>query len=219
MANQDAKSNCPDFAARGSALSVAVLPRRHAICGIGFRWGPKINVIGITYRCAPARATRSFPAQDAGATSFRERWPSAGPMTVGPALMKSLCRGHVFRLASLWLLAHPYCGAHRDHQGRVMLFDPRHGQYLGTLEASFDARAPDAGTHVRGDGAERAGASLRMTGGNTPDQSADRSRACVDAVLALIALDLPQWKLRRSCTRMASGIARSSQPQLPIGTR
>ena len=76
---------------------------------------------------------------------------------------------------------------------------------------------PDAGTHVRGD--------AQACGCFAPHEEAAtrgisrliEAGACVDAVLALIALELPQWKLRRVLYEDGEWhCSLSSQPQLPI---
>ena len=83
-----------------------------------------------------------------------------------------------------------------------MLFDPKYGQYLGTLEAELRrARGltPELMSEVM----------TQACGCFAPhEQAAIRgisrlieAGACVDAVLAMIALELPQWKLRRGPVR------------------
>jgi hypothetical protein len=99
-----------------------------------------------------------------------------------------------------------------------MLFDPKHGQYLGTLEAELRrARGltPELMSEVM----------AQACGCFAPHEEAStrgirrliEAGACVDAVLTLIALELPQWKLRRVLYEDGEWhCSLSSQPQLPI---
>jgi hypothetical protein len=99
-----------------------------------------------------------------------------------------------------------------------MLFDPKHGQYLGKLEAELrraQGLTPELMSEVM----------TQACGCFAPhEQAAIRgisrlieAGACVDAVLAMIALELPQWKLRRVLYEDGEWhCSLSSQPQLPI---
>src|SRR3954465_7440600 len=91
-----------------------------------------------------------------------------------------------------------------------MLFDPKHGQYLGTLEAELRrARSltPELMSEVMAQACGRfAPHEEAATRGITRLIEAG---ACVDAVLALIASELPQWTLRRVLYEDGDGIARS----------
>ena len=99
-----------------------------------------------------------------------------------------------------------------------MLFDPKHGQYLGTLEAELrrargltpelmsEVMAQACGCFAPHEQAAIRGISRLIEAG-----------ACVDAVLALIALELPQWKLRRVLYENGEWhCSLSRQTQLPI---
>jgi hypothetical protein len=99
-----------------------------------------------------------------------------------------------------------------------MLFDPKHGQYLGKLEAELrralgltpelmsEVMAQACGCFAPHEQAAIRGISRLIEAG-----------ACVDAVLALIASELPQWKLRRVLYEDGEWhCSLSSQPQLPI---
>src|SRR3954451_3408355 len=100
-----------------------------------------------------------------------------------------------------------------------MLFDPKRGQYLGTLEAELRrARGltPELMSEVM----------AQACGYFAPhEQAATRgitrlieAGACVDAVLALIALARPQWELRRVLYEDGEWhCSLSRQPQLQIG--
>src|SRR6476469_6184118 len=99
-----------------------------------------------------------------------------------------------------------------------MLFDPKHGQYLGTLEAEL-RRAPDLTPELMSE------VMARTCGRFAPHEEAATRRirrltetgACLDAVLALIALELPQWTLRRALYEDGERqCSLSRQPQLPI---
>jgi hypothetical protein len=100
-----------------------------------------------------------------------------------------------------------------------MLFDPKHEQYLGRLEAELHrARAltPELMSDVIAEGcirfAPHAGPAKldieRLIGAG----------AWTDAALALIAFELPQWKLRRILYEDGEWhCSLSKQPQLPMG--
>jgi hypothetical protein len=99
-----------------------------------------------------------------------------------------------------------------------MLFDPKHGQYLGTLEAEL-RRAPDLTPELMSE------VMARTCGRFAPHEEAATRRirwltetgACLDAVLALIALELPQWTLRRALYEDGEWqCSLSRQPRLPI---
>src|SRR6476620_7201116 len=99
-----------------------------------------------------------------------------------------------------------------------MLFDPKHGQYLGTLEAELrraQALTPGLMSEVM----------AQACGCFAPHEAAAargirrliEAGACVDAVLALIALERPQWTLRRVLYEDGEWhCSLSRQPQVPI---
>jgi hypothetical protein len=99
-----------------------------------------------------------------------------------------------------------------------MLFDAKHGQYLGRLEAQLrhaQVLTPDLMSEVV----------AQACGRFAPHKEAATGRierligagAWTDAALALIALELPQWKLRRLlCEDGEWHCALSRRPQLPI---
>jgi hypothetical protein len=100
-----------------------------------------------------------------------------------------------------------------------MLFDPKHEQYLGRLEAELRrARSltPELMSDVIAEGCARfaphAGpAKLKI-------ERLIGVRAWTDAALALIAFELPQWKLRRILYEDGGWhCSLSRQPQLPMG--
>ena len=100
-----------------------------------------------------------------------------------------------------------------------MLFDPKHEQYLGRLEAELRrARSltPELMSDVIAEGCARfaphAGpAKLKI-------ERLIGVRAWTDAALALIAFELPQWKLRRILYEDGEWhCSLSRQPQLQMG--
>jgi hypothetical protein len=99
-----------------------------------------------------------------------------------------------------------------------MLFDPKHGQYLGTLEADLRrARAltPELMSEVMAQTCERF--ALHAEVATRGIRLLIETGACIDAVLALIALELPQWTLRRALYEDGEWhCSLSRQPQLPI---
>jgi hypothetical protein len=107
----------------------------------------------------------------------------------------------------------------KQPQRCVMLFDPIHEQHLGMLEAQLrraQALTPElmfeviAQTCVRFAACETA-AKARI------DRLIE-SGAWTDAALALVELELPQWKLRRIvCEDGEWHCGLSRQPQLPLG--
>lgn len=135
--------------------------------------------------------------------------------------MKSLYRGHFVHLASLWRLAHLFdetahqVAAVRDN---VMLFDPRHGRTLGGLEERLrraDALTPDLMFDIIVESCTRFAA-------QSPATRARINRliecgAWTDAVLTLIELELPQWKLRRVIYEDGEWLCSlSTEPRLPL---
>src|SRR3954454_21625478 len=99
-----------------------------------------------------------------------------------------------------------------------MLFDPKYGQYLGTLEADLrrargltpelmsEVMAQVCGCFVPHEEAATRGIRRLIEAG-----------AYVDAVLTLIALELPQWKLRRVLYEDGERhCSLSDHPKLPI---
>ncbi len=100
-----------------------------------------------------------------------------------------------------------------------MLFDPKPEQYLGRLEARLrraQAPAPELISDVIAEAcvcfAARGGAArLRI-------HRLIESGAWTDAALALLELELPQWKLRRIVYEDGEWhCSLSRQPQLPLG--
>src|ERR1700704_6539482 len=107
----------------------------------------------------------------------------------------------------------------RDHLRRVMLFDPKQEQYLGRLEAQLrraQALTPELISDVLAEGCVRF-----ATRGSAAKFRIDRlieSGAWTDAALALVELELPQWKLRRMLYEDGEWhCTLSKRPQLPIG--
>ena len=100
-----------------------------------------------------------------------------------------------------------------------MLFDPKHEQYLGRLEAELHrARAltPELMSDVITDGC------IRFARHEGPAKlKIERligAGAWTDAALALIAFELPQWTLRRILYEDGEWhCSLSRQPQLPMG--
>jgi hypothetical protein len=100
-----------------------------------------------------------------------------------------------------------------------MLFDPKHEQYLGRLEAELHrARAltPELMSDVIAEGC------IRFAPHEGPAKlkigRLIGAGAWTDAALALIAFELPQWKLRRILYEDGEWhCALSKQPQLPMG--
>lgn len=100
-----------------------------------------------------------------------------------------------------------------------MLFDPKQEQYLGRLEAQLrraQALTPELMSDVLAE------ACIRFaTRGSAAKFRIHRlivSGAWTDAALALVELELPQWKLRRMLYEDSEWhCSLSKQPQLPIG--
>ena len=100
-----------------------------------------------------------------------------------------------------------------------MLFDPKSEQYLGRLEARLrHAQAPTA--ELISDVIAEACVCFAARGG-AAKWRIDRlieSGAWTDAALALVELELPQWKLRRIVYEDGEWhCSLSRQPQLPLG--
>jgi hypothetical protein len=100
-----------------------------------------------------------------------------------------------------------------------MLFDPKHGQYLGRLEAQLrcvQALTPDLMLDVLAEACPRF-----ATRGSAVKLRIHRlieSGAWTDAALVLVELELPQWKLRRILYEDGEWhCSLSRQPQLPMG--
>jgi hypothetical protein len=136
--------------------------------------------------------------------------------------MKSLYRRRFFRLASLWHFAHfsetiPHSG--RSHLRRVMLFAPKHEEQLGRLEEQLRcARAITSQlmSDVIGQACTRFPAHSRTVKAKV--NRLIESGAWTDATLALVELELPQWKLRRIIYEDGEWLCSlSRQPQLPLG--
>ena len=100
-----------------------------------------------------------------------------------------------------------------------MLFDPRHEQHLGKLEAQLRrAQAPTA--ELISDVIAEACVCFAARGGAAKLRihRLIESGAWTDAALALLELELPQWKLRRIVYEDGEWhCALSRQPQLPLG--
>jgi hypothetical protein len=99
-----------------------------------------------------------------------------------------------------------------------MLFNPKHEQYLGRLEIDI-RRARTPTPELMSD--VTAQACVRFTTHKGPAEVAIErligAGAWADAALALIAFELPQWKLRRLLYEDGEWhCALSRQPQLPI---
>ena len=99
-----------------------------------------------------------------------------------------------------------------------MLFDPKHGQYLGRLEAQLrraQILTPELMTEVIAQACGRVA---------PPEEAATRrikrlieAGAWTEAALALIGLELPRWKLRRLLYEDGEWhCSLTRHPQLPI---
>jgi hypothetical protein len=99
-----------------------------------------------------------------------------------------------------------------------MLFDPRHEQHLGKLEAQLRrAQAPTA--ELISDVIAEACVCFAARGGAAKLRihRLIESGAWTDAALALLELELPQWKLRRIVYEDGEWhCALSRHPQLPL---
>ena len=136
--------------------------------------------------------------------------------------MKSLYRKRFFHLASSWHFAHlSEKAAHsaRGHSRCVMLFDPKHEEHVGRLEDGLrhaNALAPDLMSDVIAQACTRFAAH-----GATAKAKVNRLIECgawVDATLALVQIELPQWKLRRVIYEDGEWLCSlSKQPRLPLG--
>jgi hypothetical protein len=136
--------------------------------------------------------------------------------------MKSLYCKHFLRLASLWHFAHLWetiAHSDRNHLRRVMLFDPKCQEPLGRLEAQLRcARAitPELIPDVIAETYTRVSAHSRTV--KAEINRLIESGAWTDAILALVELELPQWKLRRIIYEDGEWLCSlSRQPQLPLG--
>jgi len=99
-----------------------------------------------------------------------------------------------------------------------MLYDPRHEEHLGRLEAQLrraDAITSELMSQVIAQACARFGAL-----GSAAKARIDRlieSRAWTDATLALLELELPQWQLRRLIWEDGEWLCTlSKQPRLPL---
>ncbi len=100
-----------------------------------------------------------------------------------------------------------------------MLFDPKHEQYLGRLEAEL-RRARALTPELMSDVAAQACVRFASHGGpaKLKIERLIGAGAWTDAALALIAFELPQWKLRRILYEDGEWHCwLSKQPQLPMG--
>jgi hypothetical protein len=106
-----------------------------------------------------------------------------------------------------------------QQQRCVMLFDPRPEQHLGKLEAQL-RRAQAPTPELISDVIAEACVCFVARGG-TAKQRINRlidAGAWTDTALALLELELPQWKLRRIVYEDGEWhCALSKQPQLPLG--
>ena len=100
-----------------------------------------------------------------------------------------------------------------------MLFDPKHEQHLGMLEAQLrraQALTPELMSDVIAQTCVRFAAC--ETAAKARIDRLIESCAWTDAALALLELELPQWKLRRIvCEDGEWHCCLSRQPQLPVG--
>ena len=100
-----------------------------------------------------------------------------------------------------------------------MLFDPKHEQYLGRLEAELH-RARALTPELMSDVAAEACVHFASHGGpaKLKIERLIGAGAWTDAALALIAFELPQWTLRRILYEDGEWhCSLSRQPQLPMG--
>jgi len=100
-----------------------------------------------------------------------------------------------------------------------MLFDPKHEQHLGMLEAQLrraQALTPELMSDVIAQTCVRFAAC--ETAAKARIDRLIESCAWTDAALALLELELPQWKLRRIVYEDGEWhCCLSRQPQLPLG--
>ena len=99
-----------------------------------------------------------------------------------------------------------------------MLFDPKHEQYLGRLEAEL-RRARALTPELMSDVAAQACVRFASHGGpaKLKIERLIGAGAWTDATLALIAFELPQWTLRRILYEDGEWhCSLSRQPQLPL---
>jgi hypothetical protein len=99
-----------------------------------------------------------------------------------------------------------------------MLFDPKYGHYLGRLEAQL-GRSRGLTPELMSDLIAEAGVRF-ATSGNAARSRIQRlieSGAWTDAALALVELELPQWKLRRVIYEDGEWrCSLSRHPELPL---
>jgi hypothetical protein len=135
--------------------------------------------------------------------------------------MKSLYRKRFFRLASLGRLAHhskttAYTSSR--HWGCVMLFDPKHDEHLAKLEEQLRCiEAVTAGlmSDVIAIACVRFGALGSAT--KVKVKWLIEAGAWTDATIALLGLELPQWKLRRLVNEDGKWLCSlSKQPWIPL---
>src|SRR5665213_1064258 len=138
--------------------------------------------------------------------------------------MKSLYRRHSFRLASLWPFAHlsgavKTPGRSTDGDG-VMWGHPETADRLSLLADQLrlaQAVTPNLISQVIAD------ACVRLPALGRTEKAARLNRlieagAWTEVALALIELELPQWKLRRLVHEDGEWLCSlSRQPQLPLG--
>src|SRR3954471_19018886 len=99
-----------------------------------------------------------------------------------------------------------------------MLFNPKHGHYLRMPEAEL-RRARDLKPNLMSElmAQTRGGLAAHEEAATRGIRQLIEAGACVDAALALIALELPQWTLRRVLYEDGEWhCSLSGQPQLPI---
>jgi hypothetical protein len=135
--------------------------------------------------------------------------------------MKSLYRAGFFHLASLWRFDH-LCGAATSGRGYlrcVMLLDLKHEERLATLEEQLhcaEAVTSELMADVMANGCVR----LAALGGASKAKLnlLIEASAWTDAAMALLELELPQWKLRRLVKEDGEWFCSlSKQPEFPIG--
>jgi len=135
--------------------------------------------------------------------------------------MKSLYRKRFFRLASLGRLAHlsktTACPSSR-HWGCVMLFDPKHDEHLAKLEEQLhcmDAVTAGLMSDVIAIACVRFGALGSAM--KVKVKWLIEAGAWTDATIALLGLELPEWKLRRLVNEGGKWFCSlSKQPWIPL---
>jgi len=187
---------------------------------IGIRDGRAAVVIKTAYMNSGSDATVDKTKRAVETLFYLCRIYWIGAAFLSNLYMKSLYRRRFFHLASLCHFAHLseiIAHSDRSHLRRVMLFNPKRQEHLGRLEEHLrcaQAITPELISDVIAQACTRFPAHSR-----TVKDKVNRlieSGAWTDAVLALVELELPQWKLRRIVYEDSEWLCSlSRQPQLP----